>query len=369
MWSSIKSFYRKGRFFGRLALVILTVSVRRILFGPKRRCWSWWAEVLISFIQRTRNEIQDIPLLRRRLDSGRAVPKWVKREFRTIRQDPPLNALWLVPSTIKQPQRCVIYLHGGGYCLGSLNSHQRIAALIAHTSEAAVLLVEYRLAPEHPFPSALEDALYSYDYIVTSLNFSFDRVVIAGDSAGGGLSVATVLALRDRQGDLVNPKLPAAVVTLSPWVDLTYSLDEILQGTERHLYSSWFSNAETDFLPLDNLHTFSKHYLGDVDPKHPLASPVYAILTGLPPVLIQVGTAEQLYGDDIHFAHKLREAGVEVEVEEFFDLPHVFQIFGSRVFPESRKAMESIGRFIKKHTYGIDDVSIRMDNEAITSNL
>src|SRR5438552_1164232 len=181
--------------------------------------------------------------------------------------------------------RTILYLHGGGYCIGSPRTHREFAARLARAADATVVLIDYRLAPEHPFPAAAEDATAAYRWLL-GRGQAPARLVVAGDSAGGGLTVATLVSLRD-QGVV----LPAAAVCLSPWVDLEASGE------------SMTTKAGADpLIDREGLDQMAAHYLGGADARTPLASPLYADLAGLPPVLIQVGTAEVLLDDAVRLA-------------------------------------------------------------------
>src|SRR5579885_2123644 len=194
--------------------------------------------------------------------------------------------------------RNLLYLHGGGYTIGSIKTHRCLAGWISRAARARVLIIDYRLAPEHPFPAAVDDSLAAYRCMLDS-GLTAARITIAGDSAGGGLAVATLLAIRDAR-----LPLPAAGVCLSPWVDL--------EGTGE----SMKTKAEVDpMVASGNLGDMAAAYLGGKDPKTPLASPLYADLRGLPPLLIQVGTAEVLLDDSRRLAERARAAGVEITYE------------------------------------------------------
>jgi acetyl esterase/lipase len=225
--------------------------------------------------------------------------------------------------------RAILYLHGGGYAIGSISSHRELAARISRAAGARVLLIDYRLAPEHPFPAAVDDAVAAYRWLVAS-GLTPPGLAIAGDSAGGGLTVAALVSLRD-SGDT----LPAAGVCLSPWVDL--------EGTG----ASMTERAALDpMVAADRLRVYANAYLGGADPRSPLASPLYADLRGLPPLLIQVGTAETLYDDASRLADRARTGGVEVTFEACQDMIHVWQIFAS-MLPEGREAIDRIGEFLR----------------------
>src|SRR5262245_57487061 len=208
-------------------------------------------------------------------------------------------AEWLTPPGAR-PSAVVLYLHGGGYVIGSPRSHRHLAAAIARASAARALLLDYRLAPEQPFPAALDDALAAYEWLLAH-GIASRHLVIAGDSAGGGLTVATLLALRDR-----GRPLPAAGVCISPWVDLTCS------------GASYASKAAVDpIVTRDSVDMMAKAYAGTGEPKAPLLSPLFADLRGLPPLLVQVGSDEVLLDDALGLAERARRAGVEVAVEEW----------------------------------------------------
>ena len=228
-------------------------------------------------------------------------------------------------------ERVIYYLHGGGYVLGTINTHREMASRLARAAKARVLLIAYRLAPEHPFPAAVEDSVTGYQWLL-SRGIKPDRVVIAGESAGGGLTVATLVALRDS-----GVPLPAVAVPVSPWVDM------------EALGESMVTKADLDpLVRRDHLLEMAKIYLGGADPRTPLASPIYADLTGLPPLLIQVGTAETLFDDAARLAEKAKSAGVQVVLEPWEDMIHMWHFFP--MLPEAQQAINRIGEFIIKYT-------------------
>jgi acetyl esterase/lipase len=229
-------------------------------------------------------------------------------------------------------ERVIYYLHGGAYIMGSINTHREMISRLSRAARARALAIDYRLAPENPFPAAVEDSTDAYRWLV-STGVDPARLVIAGNSAGGGLTVATLVALRDA-GD----PLPAAAVCLSPWVDL--------EG----LGESMTTRAEVDpMVQRDSLLQLAKAYLRDAHPRTPLAAPLYADLRGLPPLLIQVGTAEALLDDSTRLAERARAAGVDVILEPWDDMFHVWQ-FCAAMLPEGQQAIDRIGGFMRKHT-------------------
>jgi acetyl esterase/lipase len=226
----------------------------------------------------------------------------------------------------------IYYLHGGGYTMGSISTHRELISRLSRAARARAFAIDYRLAPEDPFPAAVEDSTSAYRWLISS-GVDPARLAIAGDSAGGGLTLATLVALRDK-GD----PLPAAAVCLSPWVDL--------EG----LGESMTARDEVDpMVHRDSLLVAAKAYLGHADPHTPLAAPLYADLRGLPPLLIQVGTAETLFDDATRLAERARAAGVEVVVEPWDEMFHVWQ-FCASLLPEGQQAIDRIGEFVRKHT-------------------
>jgi len=242
-----------------------------------------------------------------------------------------ISAEWLYQKD-QIEDRAILYLHGGSYNAGSLNTHRSLAARIGKVSSSPVLSIDYRLAPENPFPAALEDAVSAYIWLIEYKNIKPSKIAIAGDSAGGGLTFATLLKLRDEE-----KTLPACAISLSPWTDLALTGDSIK------------TKADVDIMLTENEGEQSAElYLKDIDRKHPLASPLYADLKGLPPLLIQTGTAEIILDDSTRFAEKAEKSDVKVTLDLWSDMPHVFQIFGN-LMPESKKALEKIGDFIKEN--------------------
>jgi acetyl esterase/lipase len=224
----------------------------------------------------------------------------------------------------------VLYVHGGGYMLGSVKTHTELASRLSRASAARVLLVDYRLAPEDPFPAAVEDAVTSYRWLLAQ-GFARERIIVAGDSAGGGLTLAALVALA-QAGD----PLPAAAVCLSPFADL--------EGT-----GDSYQTADDPLLTLDAVQGMAAAYLQGEDVRQPTASPIYADYSGFPPLLIQVGTRELLLDDATRVAQRARDAGVDVTLEIGEGLIHVWQLLGPNI-PESVDAIDRVGAFVRKHT-------------------
>lgn len=227
--------------------------------------------------------------------------------------------------------RAILYLHGGGYVIGSINTHRSLAARLSRAAKARVLLIDYRLAPEHPYPAAVEDSVAAYRWMLAQ-GLKPSRIAVVGDSAGGGLTAATLVAIRDAK-----LALPAAGVLLSPWVDM--------EGIGESMKTN---DAADPIVHKDALLGMAKAYLGGKDPRTPLAAPLYADLKGLPPLLIQVGTAETLLDDASRLADRAKKAGVNVTYEPWQNMIHVWHIFAP-MLDEGQQAIDKIGAFVRKH--------------------
>jgi monoterpene epsilon-lactone hydrolase len=225
-----------------------------------------------------------------------------------------------------------IYFHGGGYRLGSALAYRAYGTHLATVCKAKVLLVDYRLAPEDPFPAAVDDALAVYEWVLGQ-GVPAAQIVLGGDSAGGGLTAALLIAAQDR-----TLPLPAGAVLLSPWVDLTNTA---------HSYQR---NGETDkMFSLTSATDASALYVGEHDRKDPLVSPLFGSWSGMPPLLIQVGSIETLLDDAAELASVAAAAGVDVEHHVFAEMPHVWQI-NYPAFPEAVDAVTQIGAFVSRVT-------------------
>ncbi len=228
--------------------------------------------------------------------------------------------------------RTVLYLHGGGYQVGSVAVYRGFAAQIARAWQADVALVEYRLAPEHPFPAATDDVFAAYRSLLSRQNAGGGELIVAGDSAGGGLSVACALQARDAG---VTP--PTALVVFSPWLDLTIS------GRSAN------ERAHDDMLGSAHLRIAAQAYLSGANAQSPLASALHADLHGLPPTLIQVTDNELLYDDARRFADALHAAGTPAQLRVWSNLWHVWQLFAGRL-PEADAALAQAEAFIAEHS-------------------
>lgn len=233
-----------------------------------------------------------------------------------------VRAELIVPSDARRG--IILYLHGGAYALGSPRMHREFLTRLAKTCQRQVLSLDYRLAPEHPFPAALEDCLSAYDWLL-SQGYAPSEIALAGDSAGGGLGAAVLVALRD-----LRRELPACAVCISPWLDLSALPVKTAPGDP--------------VLNQEILVTYAKAYAGDNDPANPLISPLLADLRGLPPINIQAGEHEILLEQSRQFLEKARQAGVEIRLDCWPGMFHVFQMVP--ILPESRRSLEKIAAFL-----------------------
>ena len=270
----------------------------------------------------------DVLKIRKRLDFfgglGR-MPRGVACRHDTLAG---LPAGWLVPQGAPE-DAVLLYWHGGAYLVGSIRSHRPLVSHIANAAGIQAVIPEYRLAPEHRYPAAVDDSVRVYRALLDS-GIKANRIVVGGDSAGGGLTVAMLLALRD-----AGVPLPRACFLLSPWLDVTGSGESMRTRAGRD--------------PL-----FKPHYMPDVVSRYcdehetrlPTVSPVFADVTGLPPTLIQVGDEEILLSDSERFADRLADAGVDVKLDVWPGMWHVWQMF-VRLMPESRLANIKLGHFVR----------------------
>ena len=242
-----------------------------------------------------------------------------------------ISAEWISPADADQ-ERVVLFLHGGAYVLGSLASHRELVARLATAAGVRGLQIDYRRAPEHVFPAALDDALSAYRWLLAS-GTRPEHIVIAGDSAGGGLGLALLQVVRAQ-----HLPMPAGAVLLSPWTDLAGTVES---RTTRNESDPIFSGSMINFL--------ANFYAGTEEKHNPLLSPIYADLHGFPPLLIEVGNDEVLLDDSLLLAEHARTAHVSVELTVWDDMWHVFQQYAS-ILPEGQQSLENMGRFIRTQT-------------------
>jgi acetyl esterase/lipase len=239
-------------------------------------------------------------------------------------------AEWVLPAEADET-RVLLYLHGGGYSIGSIESHRKLAGHLAQAAGVAGLIVDYRLAPEHPFPAALDDAVTAFAWLLSE-GHAPTHVGVGGDSAGGGLALATALALRER-----GLPAPAGLVLLSPWTDLAST------------GASFTGNVGKDLLfdRIDAEDPGIGWYAGDHDVKNPLISPLYADFSDFPPFIVHVGDAELLRDDSTRLAERAAAAGCDATIEVWPEMQHVFQIAAGNV-PESDASVSALGAWLSK---------------------
>ncbi|MEM7115509.1 MAG: alpha/beta hydrolase [Chloroflexota bacterium] len=235
----------------------------------------------------------------------------------------------LIAAADARDERVILYLHGGLYVLGSSNTHRDFAYRLSQAAQARVLVIDYRLAPEHPFPAALEDTLTAYRWLLEN-GIEPQNIAFVGDSSGGGLALSALVALRDA-GD----PLPKTAVCLCPWVDLTLTEDSLQ------------TNSDSDpLLSVARLQRFANLYLDEADPQTPLASPLYAELTNLPSLLIHTGTADLLHSDAQRLDAKAKAANLDVTFTAWEEMIHVWHAFAA-FLPEAQEALTEVGTFLQ----------------------
>lgn len=239
-----------------------------------------------------------------------------------------LHATWASAGPVL-PRAAILYLHGGAYVMGSARTHRAMLAALSARCGMAACLPDYRLAPEHPFPAALEDAVLAYRRLL-ALGYAPERIALGGDSAGGGLMFATLAQILAS-----GLPVPGAAFAFSPWVDLTGASPSILRNARRD-----------PLLPASRLAETRAYYLAGADPADPRASPVCAGFEGAPPVLILAGSTEILLDEGLAMAERLREAGVAAEVEVWPEAPHVWPIFQGWI-PEADAALDRVATFLR----------------------
>jgi monoterpene epsilon-lactone hydrolase len=317
-----------ARMLGRLARSGLRAGWSRA-DGPALPSWGLRFEALMRAMQAERDDFEaeaaraGFAWQRFREDMEGVVPP--ATALRGVRLDRSGGILRLIPP---EPRGAVLYVHGGGFTGGSFATHADLVARIALASGATVWFPEYRRAPEHPFPAALDDVRAAWSAVAGAEGP--DRVVVMGDSAGGGLTFALALALRD-DGE----PLPAGLAGLSPWVDLLATAPSI--GPNRR----W------DYCSEPAMHGQREAYARGADARDPRISPLYGDLHGLPPMLVQVGGAEMLRDDGARLVEKARAAGVQAELRIYDDMPHVWHVFAALI-PQARDAVDEIGRFVRR---------------------
>ncbi|MGE0092377.1 MAG: alpha/beta hydrolase [Bacteroidales bacterium] len=243
-----------------------------------------------------------------------------------------MNAEFLLPDGC-DADKLILYVHGGGYVSGSCNDHRGFVSKFAKFTGVQNLLYEYRLAPENPFPAALDDSVTVYKWLLSS-GYQSGNILIAGESAGGGLCLATLLALKDQ-----NLPTPAAAVAISPWTDLSCSSD------------SYKTKNKLSPAPLNSWTVFSSHYVEVDRAVNPLISPLFGDLKGLPPIFINSGVDDELYEDGEKFYLKAKDAGVDIQFRAGRGMLHCYPLLAP-MFREATEAMDEIVGFVQKHLHG-----------------
>lgn len=246
---------------------------------------------------------------------------------------------WLIAGRNVRSNRVVLYFHGGAYFFGSPRSHRAVTWRLSRECRAKVLALDYRQPPDWAYPAPLEDAVRAYKALLDT-GYRPEHIVLAGDSAGGNLSLVTLLRLRE-----LNMPLPAAAVLISPWGDLTCSGESIHRNADRD-----------PLIPLGALRFVAKSYSRGQDAAAPLLSPVFADYTGLPPLLLQVGSTEVLYSDAVRVADQAKRAGVEHTLQVWEQMPHVFHALAAWL-PEASMALREIGVFVNARLSQSDDAA------------
>ncbi|HNE04288.1 MAG TPA: alpha/beta hydrolase [Anaerolineales bacterium] len=289
---------------------------------------SWQSYIVRLYLNYSKATLDDntpIEKLRQAVEDGARFsrfPKSVQSQTVTIEH---ITAEWIIPSQA-DTRSVMLYLHGGGYALGSIKSHRATAGQIAEAGKIRTLIIEYRLAPEYPFPAALEDSLIAYKWLRKN---GYEKIIIVGDSAGAGLALSTVISLRDNQ-----ISMPMQVICLSPWLDLEGTGESVITNSGRD-----------PLFKADDLR-LGKFYIGENNPHNPLISPLYADFTRLSPILIHVGADEILLSDSTRLVQKAKDAGVDVQMKVWQGMWHIFPFFAPFV-PESSQAIIEIGDFIR----------------------
>ncbi|GAC1330913.1 MAG: alpha/beta hydrolase [Beijerinckiaceae bacterium] len=291
---------------------------------------SWQAHAIDAalrlLLKRRQPQDFDIVRLRARVES------LARRHIKDVRFTPATVGCageWVEAPGTSATAPTLLYLHGGGYVVCSPRTHRPITAAFAREG-FRVFAPDYRLAPEHPFPAAVDDVLSTYEALLAGLHPG--QIVVAGDSAGGGLALALLVALRDRERPL-----PAAAALLSPWTDLAVTGESVTSNARRDAYLTGLAAAKTAAL-----------YFKGADPRSPLVSPLYADLSGLPPMIVHVGDREVLRDDATRLAERVRLAGGEVALAIWPVVPYVWQIF-NRLLPEGRQSLSQMAEFLRRH--------------------
>jgi len=275
--------------------------------------------------------------VRRNMGRPRGARRFMARSTGASHEVLSRQGAWPGGEVVRWPQAqpdapVVLYLHGGGFIACSPETHRSLVGSIVRRLGGSAYVPAYRLAPEYPFPAALHDARAAYDFVLRDVGIAPSRLVIAGDSAGGGLALALALMLRDD-----GVALPSAIVALSPWTDFAATGGSLDENSER---CAMFAG--------ETIRRAARFYAGDADPTQPLLSPLYGDYRGLPPILIHASDDEVLRDDGVRVADRARAAGVDVELQLWHHVPHVWQFFAA-VLPEARESLDVMAAFVRRH--------------------
>ena len=310
--------------FARRATTLGALSARHVVFGPRHEEWALHYELFLAVFREAaqRGFGASLPEMRRNYDLLGLLERF--RQRASFDPSEGVAGRWVRPLLQHAPlEGAVLYLHGGGYVIGSARSHRSILAALAVEADVEVLGLDYRRAPEHPCPAAIDDALAAYRQLLS--RWPATRIALAGDSAGGGLTVAALVAIRD-----AGLPLPAAAILLSPWTDLGRT----------------HPSTTADYITVERVSTWARWYAGELPLDDPQVSPVFAELAGLPPLLLLVGGGEVLLPDAELFAARARAAGVAVELHVEPGEVHVYPHFFS---PRAGDAYRRMRRFLHEH--------------------
>jgi monoterpene epsilon-lactone hydrolase len=308
------------------------VTIARVRRGRGLPRWTWTHELVATGMKREFTRLAPLPWpLQRRTWRAMALPSFAVRGARFERTRlAGMEAEWITPrDPPPHDGTTILYLHGGAYLFGAIEEYRDLVSRITREARARAVVVGYRLAPEHPFPAALDDAVAAYLALLAS-GIAPARIVVAGDSAGGGLTASLLVALRDR-----DVPLPAGAVLVSPWVDLA-ARGGTLVTHEPH-----------DFFTPELVEHWARTVLAGADETDPRASPARADLRGLPPLLVQVGGAEMILDQVMAFAARARAAGVDARLRVWEDCFHDWPLFAA-VLGDGRRAVEEIGSFVRE---------------------
>ena len=317
----------------RASVAIFAAIFSRFRHGRGRPRWTLMHEILVTGMKREFARLDTKSWAVQR-DTWKAValPPFVVRRARFERTRwAGLNAEWITPRELVPADdgTILLYLHGGAYLFGSLEEYRDLVSRIASAAQARALVIAYRLAPEHPFPAAAEDALAAYTALLDS-GIDAKRIVIAGDSAGGGLTASLLVTLRDR-----GLPLPAGAALISPWVDLA------ARG------GSLEKNHPHDYFTPRLVERWANTVLAGADATDPRASPGRAALQGLPPMLVQIGGAEMILDQVVAFAERAKAAGVDVKLRVWEDCFHDWLVFAA-LLDDARRAIDELGAFVRE---------------------